>query len=94
MSPGACDRMVTISWVASATGLPSTAVTRSPCCRPAISAGLPLVTPPICAPGPAKAMSSSTPMIGVDDVPVVTISSTMRLAVSIGMAKPRPMEPG
>ena len=32
-------------------------------------------------------------MTGVDDEPVLTISSTMRLAVSIGMAKPRPIEP-
>jgi len=32
-------------------------------------------------------------MIGVVDVPVLMISSVMRLATSIGIAKPRPIEP-
>ena len=52
------------------------------------------MTPATLAPGPEKPLSRLTPMIGVSDVPVAMIYDAMRDAVSIGIAKPRPILPG
>ena len=94
VSPGAKDRIWVMRATASVTGAPLTSVMTSPALTPALAAGPSSTTLPTVAPLVDPSCTSRfTPITGVDALPVAMISSTMRFAVLLGIAKPRPIEP-
>ena len=95
VSPGSWASTATVSSSELPTGLPSTAITTSSSRMPAFAAALPGSTLSTSAPSRALSVTErvATPSVACTAEPVEMSCSAMSRAVSIGMAKPRPIEP-